>query len=109
MVLLALSVPVDIIRIRKNAMPKAPIDEARIRETAYRLWQEDGEPEGRDQDHWAKAIEALTSAEPEPTTPAKPARKPAAKTAAKAAPPAAKKEAKPKAPAKPRKAKPKAE
>lgn len=29
--------------------------EERIRETAYRLWLEEGSPQGRDQAHWEKA------------------------------------------------------
>lgn len=92
-------------------MSKPPIDDAQIREAAYRLWQDEGQPEGRDQDHWSKAVEALTPeqiaspAETPAEVTVKPARKPVAKAAAKAAKPVVKKEAKPKAPAKPRKAK----
>lgn len=26
-----------------------------IRDRAYRIWQDEGEPEGRDQEHWAQA------------------------------------------------------
>lgn len=29
--------------------------EQEIRERAYRIWQDEGEPTGRDQDHWSKA------------------------------------------------------
>lgn len=29
--------------------------EIRIRDHAYRLWQQDGEPHGRDRDHWEQA------------------------------------------------------
>jgi hypothetical protein len=93
-------------------MSKAPVDETQIREVAYRLWQEEGQPEGRDQDHWSKAIETLTPAEAEVPAPsadkapvkarAKAPRKTAAKTAVA-------KDAKPKAPAKPRKPKAKPE
>jgi hypothetical protein len=49
-------------------------DEAQIRETAYLFWLEEGQPEGRDQEHWLKAIDALTPAAP------KKARKTSAKT-----------------------------
>lgn len=28
---------------------------ARVREHAYRLWQQEGEPHGRDRDHWEQA------------------------------------------------------
>jgi hypothetical protein len=29
--------------------------EARIRERAHRLWEQEGQPEGRDREHWAEA------------------------------------------------------
>jgi hypothetical protein len=29
--------------------------EARIRERAHRLWEEEGKPEGRNREHWAEA------------------------------------------------------
>lgn len=29
--------------------------EEQIRDRAYRIWQEEGEPEGREQEHWARA------------------------------------------------------
>lgn len=74
-------------------MTQLTIEEAHIREAAYFLWLEDGQPEGREEEHWLKAIDALT-----PPTPK--ARKPR-KAAAKAAPKA---KAEPKARA-PRKAK----
>jgi hypothetical protein len=32
-----------------------PDREQRIRESAYRLWKDDGEPEGREKIHWALA------------------------------------------------------
>ncbi len=88
-------------------MTQLTIDESQIRETAYLMWLEEGQPEGRDQEHWLKAIDALTPAQPKKRaarkTPAKP-RVAKAKTAA--APKAA--EAKPKAatPRKPRAKKP---
>lgn len=85
-------------------MSKSPIDEDKIREAAYRLWQDEGQPEGRDQDHWTQAVESLAQQEP-PVQPG-----PATKSAPKAAKAAASKPAKPakpKAAAKPRK--PKAE
>ena len=34
-------------------------DEAQIREAAYLLWLDEGQPEGRDEEHWLKAVEAL--------------------------------------------------
>jgi hypothetical protein len=33
--------------------------EARIRERAYRLWEEDGRPEGRDAEFWERAEELI--------------------------------------------------
>ncbi len=30
-------------------------DEVRIRRRAYEIWEEQGRPEGRDQDHWKQA------------------------------------------------------
>jgi hypothetical protein len=80
-------------------MPKATIDDAQISETAYLIWLDEGQPAGRDEEHWLAAIDALNA----PKAKAKPARKAAAKpraakasakTATKAAP---KKAAKPKA------------
>lgn len=53
-------------------MTQQNIDEAQIRETAYLLWLDDGQPEGRDQEHWLKAIDALTPAKPKRKAPAKP-------------------------------------
>ncbi len=69
-------------------------EQEKIKDLAYRLWQDAGSPDGRDQEFWYAAEAQVTAAKP----PAKP------KAAAKA--PAA---AKPKAPAKPKAAaKPKA-
>lgn len=66
-----------------------------IQELAYRLWQEDGAPEGRDMDYWLRAEAALQA-----TLKPKAEKKapPKAKTAAKAK--TDKPAAKPKAPAK---------
>jgi len=55
-------------------MAKSPVTEEAIREAAYHLWKNEGEPHGQDQDYWYRAEAELT--------PAKPARKPAAKKAA---------------------------
>lgn len=35
------------------------IPESRIRELAYRLWLEDGQPHGKEAEHWEKARELL--------------------------------------------------
>lgn len=37
----------------------AHITEDRIRERAYRLWLEEGQPQGKDAEHWEKARELL--------------------------------------------------
>lgn len=61
-------------------------DEAKIRETAYLFWLDEGQPEGRDEAHWLQAIDALTPPQPK-KKPRKAAAKPrVAKTASKAAP-----------------------
>ena len=84
-------------------------DEAReIARRAYALWESEGRPHGRDQEHWARAERefgpatapvsktAAASAEAQPTVaapvPGTPTKKPAAgrKPAAETAPPAAK-------------------
>lgn len=33
--------------------------ETQVREKAYQLWQDEGEPDGRDQEHWAAAEQQL--------------------------------------------------
>lgn len=69
-------------------MSDLQIDEAKIAETAYLFWLDEGQPEGRDQEHWLKAIDALTPAKPKKArkAPAKKAKAPAKKAVAKAAP-----------------------
>jgi hypothetical protein len=37
----------------------SPMTEERIRERAYRLWLEEGQPEGKASEHWEKARELL--------------------------------------------------
>tara|TARA_R110002096_G_scaffold47539_13_gene126740 strand:- start:1917 stop:2252 length:336 start_codon:yes stop_codon:yes gene_type:complete len=54
-----------------SAMTKPRITETQIRETAYLFWLDDGQPDGCDQQHWLRAIDALTPARPKE----KPARK----------------------------------
>lgn len=71
-------------------MTQTHLDEAQIREAAYYFWLEDGQPEGMDEAHWLKAIDALTPPKPKrkaatkAAPKAKAAAKPAAKTKAKA-------------------------
>jgi hypothetical protein len=81
---------------------KTDMDE-RVRVRAYHLWEEAGQPHGRDAEFWARAMEmeAPGSAEPQ-RSPAKAARGKAAKESAAEAPaaaavPAKKDRAKPKA------------
>jgi hypothetical protein len=57
-------------------MTAQTLDDDAIRETAYLFWLGEGQPAGRDQDHWLRAIDALTPAK----------RKPVAKKAAKKLP-----------------------
>lgn len=91
-------------------MTQSDLLEQRIRDRAYAIWQEEGEPSGRAEEHWAKARAELMPAKPskaagakKPKAPAEPksapkkaatgkatAKKPAAK------PPAAKSKAEPK-------------
>lgn len=70
--------------------------EARVRERAHQLWEQEGRPHGRDADHWDQAtreVDAQDSAAP-PEKKAPRARKSAPKSAAGAAPaPARKKRA----------------
>ncbi len=37
----------------------SPISEDQIRERAYRLWLEEGQPQGKDAEHWEKARRLL--------------------------------------------------
>jgi len=61
-------------------------DDERIRDIAYGFWLEEGQPQGRDEEHWHRAHAALNA----PAAKATPARKITAK------PRAAKKAATPK-------------
>jgi len=63
-------------------------EQDKIRDLAYRLWQEAGSPHGRDQEFWFAAEQQLKAATaPKPKTPAKPkAAKAASKTKADAKP-----------------------
>lgn len=40
-------------------MTRPHITEERIRERAYRLWIEEGQPQGKDAEHWERARELL--------------------------------------------------
>lgn len=72
-----------------------------IRVAAYYIWENEGRPEGKDAEHWARAAEMLKKA-PAKKAAAKPAAKkaPAKKATAKPAVKAAAKPAAKKAPAK---------
>ena len=74
-------------------MPKKKVSEDQIREAAYHLWREEGEPQGQDQDIWYRAESDLTAPKPKRKPAAKRAAKPAAKTAAAPKAAAAKKPA----------------
>lgn len=45
--------------INYNETPVAEPTETEIRERAYQLWLSEGRPEGRDQEHWQAARQAL--------------------------------------------------
>lgn len=66
-------------------MPKATPEKDHIAEAAYFLWLEEGRPEGRAADHWARATAALTAPAPRKRAAAKST--PAKTTAAKSAKP----------------------
>jgi len=76
---------------------KSGINEAKIREAAYFIWLSEGQPDGRDAEHWTRAVKVLEAAEPQPkktrAAKAKPraARKTPAARGAKAKAPAASK------------------
>ncbi|HET8726131.1 MAG TPA: DUF2934 domain-containing protein [Alphaproteobacteria bacterium] len=38
-----------------------PTNEEKIRARAYAIWEREGYPEGRDQDHWMQALRELTA------------------------------------------------
>jgi hypothetical protein len=61
--------------------------EERIRETAYRLWEEDGRPIGQAERHWDLARKLAEDDEPrQPASPSRPVRE----ASGKKAPPARK-------------------
>jgi hypothetical protein len=63
--------------------------EQRIRDRAHQIWQDEGCPEGRADEHWAQAEREVAEAAPAP----KPDKAPAVKKAPAAKAPAAKKPA----------------
>ena len=83
-------------------MTQVTIKENQIRDAAYFIWLEEGQPQGRDAEHWQKAVEALTPAAPKKKAAKAPAKPRAAKAATKKAAPekAPEKAATEKAPAK---------
>lgn len=40
------------------------IDEEKIRQRAYELWQQSGQPEGAEEEHWRQAREELEAQQP---------------------------------------------
>ena len=65
-------------------MTNHEIDEAKIRETAYLIWIDEGQLKGRDEAHWLRAIEMLNAAKPKANKVGKAPAKPRAKKAAAA-------------------------
>jgi hypothetical protein len=45
--------------VSNNPLEMTPEREARIRERAYHLWEEEGRPEGRDAEFWERAKELI--------------------------------------------------
>jgi hypothetical protein len=64
-------------------MTKTNPTDAQIRDAAYLIWLDEGQPQGQDTQHWLMAVDALTAR----PIKAKPARKAAAKPRAKKAAP----------------------
>lgn len=67
------------------------VDEKRVREFAYQIWESEGRPEGQEARHWEMALrlaeaEAGTSSEEMPEKPKRARRTPAARTEAPGAP-----------------------
>jgi hypothetical protein len=58
------------------------IDEARVAEKAYELWIAEGQPDGKQDEHWFRAIDALTVPVPKKAKRAPAAKAPAAAAAA---------------------------
>jgi hypothetical protein len=54
--------------------------EERIRQRAYRLWEEAGQPEGAAQDHWDRAAQDLDREDAKIQRPGAPGEKPGVKT-----------------------------
>jgi hypothetical protein len=44
-------------------------DEERIRRRAHEIWEQEGRPEGRDQEHWAQASREIEAESDGPATP----------------------------------------
>jgi hypothetical protein len=52
------------------------VNDDQIRETAYLFWLDDGQPAGRDEEHWLRAVDALTKPTPKPRAARKAVAKP---------------------------------
>ena len=68
-------------------MSTTTMNEAAIRETAYLMWLDEGQPEGRDHEHWLRAIETLKTPEPKARKAAKKPAKAEVEAGAKSAAP----------------------
>ena len=42
-------------------MSATELTDAQIAEAAFYIWEQEGKPEGKSQDHWYRAVEALKS------------------------------------------------
>nr|WP_254441777.1 DUF2934 domain-containing protein [Ruegeria sp. HKCCA0370] len=52
----------------ETIVKKQKIEESKIREAAYLFWLDEGQPEGREQEHWLKAEDALNVVLPKART-----------------------------------------
>ncbi|MDV7142720.1 DUF2934 domain-containing protein [Tropicimonas sp. TH_r6] len=66
-------------------MTQPNLTDDQIREAAYLFWLEEGQPHGRDEAHWLKAIDALSAPQPKKKARKAPAKPRASKSASKPA------------------------
>lgn len=64
-----------------------PVGEKKIEERSYHIWEREGRPEGRDQQHWFQAKAELEAEGTAPKAPSKTRRSAAATTGRKTASP----------------------
>lgn len=50
-------------------MSTTEINEEHVREAAYRIWDNEGQPEDKAEEHWFRALDELQSKDDEKVTP----------------------------------------